>query len=96
MNRLPRSAAAQTIDREREELVLQLLRLKGYRDPRIVPGTVRALNQDVLEVAFTVPCDPPAADGRRAAKTAEICRAARRVIYVADGMPASLNDVKTA
>lgn len=73
----PMSTAAQTLSREREELVLRLLRLRGYRDVQLV--SVTELNDDVVEALFTVP--QVTADGvqRREARRAWICRASQTV-----------------
>jgi hypothetical protein len=77
----PRSTAALTLDRERHGQVQQLLagRYTGARVEK-----VEQLNEDVLEVCFTVPRGYPSP--MRDAKLAWICKSG--TVQVIDGWPA--------
>lgn len=81
-----KSNAAITLEREQEKRIVKLLRLSGQNDPVIVKGTVRALSEDVIELAFSTPASPPAVD-RRNVKTAWLCKTSGSV-QIIDGLPA--------
>lgn len=68
----PKSMAAITEARVRDENVLKLLREKGYRD--VVLISVELRNDDVIEALFTVPQVTAAGVQKREARRAWVCR----------------------
>ena len=68
----PKSMAAITEHRTREENVLKLLRTKGYRDVVLISVTLQ--NDDVIEALFTTPVVTAEGVQRREARRAWVCR----------------------
>lgn len=69
----PRSMAAITEARTREENVLKVLRGRGYRDVELV--RVELLGEDMIEACFTTPVVTKDGVQRREARRAFIARA---------------------